>query len=58
MNVEPIKYMVKTIQTGTTPTTKNDDYFDGDIQWFTPEIFYKVKNCMKQVERLVNFGCY
>jgi len=37
--VKPIKYLVKAIQTGTTPTTKNDDYFDGEIQWFTPGDF-------------------
>ena len=37
--VKPIKYLVKTIQTGTTPTTRNHDYFDGEIQWFTPGDF-------------------
>lgn len=37
--VKPIKYLINSIQTGTTPTTKNEEYFDGEIQWFTPGDF-------------------
>ncbi|UZW12855.1 restriction endonuclease subunit S [Clostridium pasteurianum] len=37
--IKPIKYLINSIQTGTTPTTKNEEYFDGEIQWFTPGDF-------------------
>ena len=52
--VEPIKYLVKTIQTGTTPTTKNDDYFDGDIQWFTPGDFQGSKELYESSRKISN----
>jgi len=55
-NVEPIKYMVKTIQTGTTPTTKNDDYFDGDIQWFTPGDFHGSKELYEASRKISNLA--
>ena len=41
--VEPLKRIVKLIQTGRTPTTKNEDYFNGEIQWFTPGDFLEDK---------------
>jgi len=34
-----LKFLLKSIQTGGTPSTNNDDYFDGDIKWFTPGDF-------------------
>ncbi|MDO5039068.1 restriction endonuclease subunit S [Clostridium sp.] len=34
-----MKYLISDIQTGSTPSTKNEDYFNGNIQWFTPGDF-------------------
>lgn len=31
-----LKYLTKKIQTGTTPPSGNEEYFDGNINWFTP----------------------
>lgn len=35
--VKRLKYIFNKIQTGTTPTTSNQRYFDGEISWFTPK---------------------
>lgn len=35
-DVIKLKYLLKRIQTGSTPSTKNEDYYDGTINWFTP----------------------
>lgn len=50
--VKSIKYMINQIQTGTTPSTKNDDYFDGEIQWFTPSDFNIDKELIKSSRTL------
>lgn len=33
---QPIEELVKDIRTGTTPPSKEEKYYGGDIQWFTP----------------------
>ncbi|WP_415339851.1 restriction endonuclease subunit S, partial [Clostridium perfringens] len=38
-NIMNMKYLISNIQTGSTPSTKNQDYFNGNIQWFTPGDF-------------------
>ncbi|MEG1482824.1 restriction endonuclease subunit S [Clostridium sp.] len=38
-NIMNMKYLISNIQTGSTPSTKNEDYFNGNIQWFTPGDF-------------------
>lgn len=35
--VKKLKYIFEKIQTGTTPSTSNPKYFEGDINWFTPK---------------------
>jgi len=35
--VRKLKYIMNIIRTGTTPDTKNEEYFNGDINWFKPE---------------------
>lgn len=35
--VKKIKYLFNLIQTGTTPTTSNINYFDGDVDWYNPK---------------------
>jgi len=35
--LKKMKYIFETIQTGTTPTTSNPKYFDGDIDWYNPK---------------------
>ena len=42
-NVISIKYVIKNIQTGSTPSTAKNEYFDGDIKWFTPGDFTENK---------------
>ena len=38
--VKRLKYVAKTVQTGTTPSSLNPEYFiDGEIDWFTPVDF-------------------
>lgn len=32
-----LKDLIENIQTGTTPPSKEEKYFNGNIQWFTPE---------------------
>lgn len=39
-----LKYLSKNIQTGTTPSTRYEEYFDGDINWFTPGDFSESKS--------------
>lgn len=34
--VKKLKYVCENIQTGTTPSTSNTHFFDGDIDWYTP----------------------
>ncbi len=34
--VKKLKYIVNQMQTGTTPNTKNLDYYNGNIEWFNP----------------------
>lgn len=43
-NESKLKYLLERIQTGTTPTTKNNEYFNGNIKWFTPGDFKEEKN--------------
>ena len=31
-----IRYVASRVETGKTPPTKNPEYFDGDVDWFTP----------------------
>jgi type I restriction enzyme, S subunit len=33
---DKVKNLFESIQTGTTPPSKEEEYFNGDIQWFTP----------------------
>ncbi len=35
--VKKLKYLFEYIQTGTTPTTSNQNYFNGDIDWYNPK---------------------
>jgi type I restriction enzyme S subunit len=35
--VKKLKYIFDKIQTGTTPPTSNQKYFNGDIYWFNPK---------------------
>ena len=35
--VRKLKYVFDFIKTGTTPPTANQDYFDGNINWFNPK---------------------
>ena len=35
--VRKLKYIFDFIKTGTTPPTANQDYFDGNIDWFNPK---------------------
>jgi type I restriction enzyme S subunit len=35
--VKKLKYVSDFIQTGTTPSTENPDFFDGGINWFNPK---------------------
>lgn len=37
--VKKIKFLTKNIQTGSTPPTSKEEYFYGDINWFTPGDF-------------------
>ena len=34
--IKRVKYIVDYIQTGGTPSTSNQEYFDGNINWFNP----------------------
>ncbi len=52
--VKKIKYLVKTIQTGITPATTNEDYFDGGIQWFTPVDFLGNKELYESKRKVSN----
>jgi type I restriction enzyme, S subunit len=42
-NATKIKFLLKRIQTGSTPSTGKDEYFDGAIKWFTPGDFKDLK---------------
>lgn len=33
---DKIRNLIENIQTGTTPPSKEEKYFNGDVQWFTP----------------------
>jgi len=35
--VRKLKYVFNLIKTGTTPSTANQEYFDGEINWFNPK---------------------
>lgn len=35
--VKRLKYVFRYIQTGTTPSTTNQNFFDGDIDWYNPK---------------------
>ncbi|MCT7627048.1 restriction endonuclease subunit S [Aliarcobacter butzleri] len=35
--VKKIKFVMNKIQTGTTPSTNNKNFFDGDLNWFNPK---------------------
>ena len=37
--IKKIKFISRFVKTGTTPTTNNDAYFDGNLNWFTPNDF-------------------
>ncbi|WP_371069650.1 restriction endonuclease subunit S [Sediminibacillus sp. JSM 1682029] len=41
------KYLIKKIQTGSTPSTNKSEYFDGNISWFTPGDFRDQKELVK-----------
>lgn len=34
-----LKFLINSIQTGSTPSTSNEEYFGGDINWYTPGDF-------------------
>ncbi|MDM5299479.1 restriction endonuclease subunit S [Bacillus pumilus] len=38
-NFVRMKFLTNAIQTGSTPSTKDESYFDGDINWYTPGDF-------------------
>ena len=41
-NINKLKYICD-FQTGTTPPTNEKQYFDGDVNWFTPSDFNKLE---------------
>ncbi len=42
-SIVKMRYLLDKIKTGSTPTTQNQSYFDGDIDWFTPADFVDIK---------------
>lgn len=58
--VKEIKYNAKKVQTGITPPTSNEEYFDGNNDWFTPSDFsemLKLKDSKRKVSNLaINKG--
>lgn len=54
-DVLPMRHLLQLIQTGSTPSTSIDEFFDGDIKWFTPGDFCDDKylsNCNRCLTRL------
>lgn len=52
--VQKIKFVMNKIQTGTTPSTNNKNFFDGDLNWFNPkdlnqEILIESENKLSQL---------
>ena len=52
--VKKIKFVMNKIQTGTTPSTNNKNFFDGDLNWFNPkdlnqEILIESENKLSQL---------
>ncbi len=52
--VKKLKYVVNMIRTGTTPSTQNPNFFDGNIDWFNPKDLNQsmLKNAEKKVSNL------
>ncbi|MGL6105438.1 restriction endonuclease subunit S [Romboutsia sp.] len=54
-DVLPMRHILRLIQTGSTPSTSIDEFFDGDIKWFAPGDFSDEKyliNCNRHITKL------
>lgn len=49
-----MKFLLKSIQTGSTPSTNENDYYDGDINWFTPGDYTESKYLMSSQKQITN----